>query len=141
MSIDSLKSLSSVGNIYHGSPLLLSYIKNNPSSLLGGRHVIFGSHFRWVAVSFCGKWADLDIIQGTINGVPYMKEKYKGAFYKVYKDGGYVYTLPKDSFTSDIRLTSFEKYSAFIILPILNTEYISNPILELKNLGVNMLYY
>lgn len=126
--------------LYHGSPIGgLKVLKPYPSDLQDGRSVLFAGK-RWVAISNVQKWTDGDIKQGTVNGKPYMKEVYSGAFDMVYHQGGYLYTVPSQRFKRDDIIYGYEYYSETPVKPI-KVEFIEDPVAELQKLGVLMIRY
>jgi ribosomal protein S18 acetylase RimI-like enzyme len=135
-----LESLNSSEYYYHGSPKRnVLTLQPNPSRVLNGETAVFAGEY-WTAIAYTRSWSDEDFIQGTINGAPYMKERYEGAFKKVYDGGGWVYAVSKSDFHHDPRLTNFEYISEHPVR-IIGSEYIKDPIQKLKELGVKLQYY
>lgn len=136
-----LMSLLNSGAVYHGSPSRLNTIRANSSGLFNGSSVIFASSDLWVAVASCGRWRDSDIEQGIVDGKPYMREMYEGAFKRVYSSGGYVYTLDAKTFKHVPVLASFELISEESCLDFSGCIFIEDPIIMLELLGVDLVYY
>ena len=127
----------SYGNIthalYHGSPLDLKEITPMYSKLVGKKVIYAGP--KWLAVSFTARWRDTDILQGTVNNIPYMTEMYKGAF-DVFDKGGWIYLInDKTKFKYVEELTKFEVIST-VPVHYVSKEFIPSPLELLEELGV-----
>jgi hypothetical protein len=124
--------------VYHGSPHGgLKTIHPSKSETVDNQSVVFAGE-RWLAVCSCGIWTDRDLEQGSINGVPYLLEKYADAFNKVYPTGGYLYFLSSHSFKYDPRIMD-EAVISLSPVVVHKEEYIPDPLLELERLGVKLL--
>jgi len=124
--------------VYHGSPK--RYLKLLPytSSLLAGKEVVFAGDL-WFAIACVQRWDDTEIITGTSDGKPFIREKHAGIFDHIYSIGGYVHTCKGTNFHTDDRLTDYEYISTKPVIPI-KTEYIKDPLLKLDKLGVKIIY-
>ena len=127
-------------NLYHGSPIAgIRSFTPLPSEVLNGESVVFAGE-RWMGVSCVNTWSDLDFIQGTSNGKPFMQEVYKNAFKTIYKTGGFLYTVPKSIFRHDHRICDYEYITTHAVSPT-DEKYIADPILELTKLGVELIKF
>ena len=73
-------------DVYHGSPTPgIEELQPRPSRVLRGESAVFATPDRDLALSFLAPWRDDDFQQGYVNGQPYMREQYPGAFDKIYK--------------------------------------------------------
>lgn len=126
--------------VFHGSPFKdIRILKPKPSEVVNNESVVFAGS-RWIAVSNVRRWNDSDIVQGVHNDRPYMQEVYKDAFNKVYNTGGYLYTLPGDTFRNDDRLGDYEFISSVEVKPI-KMEYIAHPLKYMAAMGVTLIPY
>lgn len=130
----------SLDKLFHGSPIgTLTSLIPQKSELVKGFPIVFAGE-RWVAVSNSQRWSDNDFTQGTKNHIPYLTEKYAGAFNKVYGKGGYVYSLSSKNFKQHNAIAGYEYYSKNIER-VLDTVYIADPIRELLRMGVQLNFY
>ena len=124
--------------LYHGSPNPdIKVIEPHYTNLMKKDCVFAGDY--WIAVVCTCKWDDRDFKTGTRNGIPYILEKYKGAFNKLF-NGGWVYEVSSKTFYHDSKLTNFEFVSDSPV-DVIKKNFIADPIKELKELGVLILHY
>jgi len=127
---DRLKT--SADNVYHGSPAELATIEPRPSHVLGGSKAVFGTPDKDLAISFAAPWTDEDFEQGYIDGEPYMREQYPGAFDKIYKGkAGYIHSLLAKGFKSDKRLMRQERINQKPV-DVVDVEHIADVLEALK---------
>ena len=128
------------GFLYHGSPKInIKTLKPVPSTILNDEAAVFAGEL-WIGIVCTRVWSDKDIRVGKVNDRPYISEVYKDAFSSLYTLGGWLYTVSNKTFIHDKRLTNFE-YISHSEVPILKMEYVQKPLVILKNIDVNIIYY
>lgn len=105
--------LNTPRTVYHGSNRRLKKVRAKPHYLADDKKVAFATPSKALAISFLAKWTDKDFYQGSTNGGPLtMKEKYPGAFEKIYKGKkGYIYSLDGKDFKWQPNLMRQERVS------------------------------
>lgn len=89
---------------YHGSSTLIKdYLLPHPSAVINGENAVFATNTHWLALVFIPRHTDADLDIGFADGIPYIAEKYAGAF-KLLKASGYIYEVSTREFHSDPRL-------------------------------------
>jgi len=127
--------------VYHGSTNgKIELFEPRQSKVLNGESAVFASPQLWTALTFTGNWNDDTIKQWTHDGKPFMQERCLNAFKWVYKNGGYLYTLPADTFKPDDRLCKFEVISKVPVKPV-SVRFISDPVSEMIKQGVTLYKY
>lgn len=124
--------------LFHGSNIPSIKILEPKYSNLVKDNVVFAGEL-WAAIAYTGKWNDSTIQQGTINGIPYLKEMIPNAFADTFSNGGYLYVIPSKYFISLPCLTKFEKVS-YKAVPILREIFIKEPLTILESM-IRLEYY
>jgi hypothetical protein len=133
---------AAAGSLYHGSPVHgLSALRPSPSHVLGGQPAVFATPDRDLAIAMLAPWRDGDFEQGYVNGKPYMREQYPGAFDKTYKGkSGTLYELPDEGFTPDPRLMRVERINRGEV-PVTKAERIDDVLEALQQTRFKLIHH
>lgn len=119
--------------LYHGSTI--GGLKTlNPHKSTHDFKYVYATPYIGIAVAYMAKFTDFDISTGTINGVPYIAERYKDALKSLFKKKGYIYTVDPTNFVSSdlvaqnsgFKLRSFEVVSKTPV-KVVSIEEVSHP--------------
>lgn len=95
----------SKGFLFHGSRHKLEYL-NTCITHLDNSEVVFAGKL-WSAISFIPRWDDTMIGHGTVNNIPYIKNKSK-SIEEVFNCYGYIHLVSPEHFNHTSKLTNFE---------------------------------